>query len=111
MNRLISLVLAACCCLLQASCMTGSRQGRAAGVQVTSSGIIRLEGRAVPVNEIGAALRKSGYGSGSRVNVEVPDNISPAIMKSITASLSRAGFRRVLFIKPRQAHSGTAGKR
>lgn len=104
MNLQIPLVLL--CAALLTSCATSGSQGtRAAYVQVFPSGSITVNGKSVSVDQVGPVLRSKGYGQRSPINVHVPEDVSEKIMSMVTVSLTRSGFTRVLFIKPKQSSS------
>ena len=65
--------------------------------------MIRIGGKPVSIDRIGPTLKRSGFGLRSPVNVHVPSDISPRILKAITISLTNNGFHRVLFVKPKQS--------
>jgi hypothetical protein len=104
MNLRISALLL--CAAFMTSCATPGSQGtNAAYVHVSPSGNIDIDGKSVPVDQIGPALKDEGFGQRSPINVYVPEEVSQKIMSMITMSLTRSGFTRVMFIKPKQASS------
>jgi len=104
-------IIIAVCALMMASCAsTGASSSKAGYVQVLSSGIIRVNGRVVPVDEVGSTLRSKGFGPRSPINVHVPEDVSERVLTMVTVSLTRSGFTRVLFIKPQQATSDVKSK-
>ncbi len=98
---LLTAVLTAILCISCAS--TGSKGSKTAYVQILSSGTIVVNDKPVSVGDVGKTLKRSGYSSSSPVKVHIPKEISDKILKAVTVSLTNSGFRRVLFIKPKQA--------
>jgi len=82
---------------------SGSKGSRTAYVEVNSAGTIRIDGKPVSIDRIGPTLKRKGFGLKSPVNVHVPNDISPRILKAITISLTNNGLHRVLFVKPKQS--------
>jgi len=90
--------------LLQTSCLSARNSGaNTRQVEVAGSGIIRFRGEPVSVTELGSELRSAGYKSMSTIKIHVPNDVSEMTIKTITMSLSKSGFRRVLFVKPQHA--------
>jgi len=50
-------------------------------------------------------LKADGATRQTRITVEIPHNIAPETLQSISRQLASAGFRRIIFIKPRRAVS------
>jgi len=99
--HILTAILAVALCASCAS--TGTGATKPGYVKVLSSGAILVNGKSVTVDSVGPALRNNGFGPRSQINVHVPDDVSALIMKSVTISLTKSGFRRVLFIKPQRA--------
>ena len=94
------------CALLMASCASTGKTGTKAGyVQVFSSGVIRVNGKRVAVDQVGPTLRAKGFGPRSPINIHITEDVSPRIMQMVTVSLTGSGFTRVMFIKPQQTSS------
>jgi hypothetical protein len=104
-NTLLALMIA----IAFTSCASSrGKSTRTAHVQVRSSGMIRVNGKPVSIDRIGPTLKRKGVGRLSPVNIHVPKDISPRILKAITISLTNNGFHRVLFVKPKQAVADVA---
>lgn len=96
--------------LLQTSCLSPG-SANSTRIEVSESGIIRLEGKPVSSSELADTLRSYGFKPMSTIKIHVPDDVSEMIIKTITVSLSKSGFRRVLFVKPRQATADVSKKK
>ena len=74
-------------------------------MQILDPGSIVFDDKPVSVSDVGKTLKRYGYKPTSPVNVHIPKEISDRILKAVTVSLTNSGFRRVLFIKPKEAKS------
>ncbi len=52
-------------------------------------------------------LKADGVSKRTKITIEIPDNTSPKAMKSIAKTLSKGGYKRILFIKPRKVSAET----
>lgn len=106
----IGRVLSAVCLWALASGVCGcgtTRDGGAAVVQVALTGSDQFEGggRTAKLADLPALLKKNGAGSATEVIVVVSDQTPTGAIAAITGKLSSAGYRKVIFRRPRRAES------
>jgi hypothetical protein len=118
MTQILSLLLLTFVMLLS-GCMTSTlvTDSREPEIQVTSAGEILFEQRTITKEEISSLFRERQIGRDQTILILVPSEPSerdPVLMKSIVATLKRAGYGRTVFTTHRKAVSnlkeGTAIK-
>ncbi len=90
--------------LTTAGCSTtpGGLSGSKIQVSVSSFGRITVDGRSVELSRLAGRLRSMGAGPGTRILISVPKDIYNSTIMDISRTLSAAGYRKVLFVKPKQ---------
>lgn len=103
MFRTISLknIIKLCAALLLTSCATTTP----ATVQVSMGeyGQISVMDHKISLADLGQSVKKTGASGDTIIQVEIKDNTSPALQKSIIKTLSKAGFPKIIFKKEKQA--------
>lgn len=84
-----------------------TRDGGAPVVQVTMTGddLFQAGGRTAKLADLPALLKKSGAGPRSEIIVVVTETAPKGAMSAIGGKLASAGYRKVMFRKPRHAES------
>jgi biopolymer transport protein ExbD len=91
------------------SCSTQSGAGRTGSIElsVSPSGTITIEDRVVPLPSLAKRLQSDGAGPGTCIRVLVPKDLPQAKIKEVAGHLARAGFRKVVFVTPKQVDAYT----
>ena len=71
-------------------------------VSASSFNNISVHGDVVRLSELGKKLKSVGAGKTSQITVALEKYASEQLMIDITRELGKAGFRRVVFTKPRK---------
>lgn len=81
----------------------GSPGGRTGTLDVTliNASTVRMDDVTGPVNALPRRLKSAGAGPETAINVVIPARMSTRDLGQITAVLSKAGFRKVLFVRAR----------
>lgn len=84
-----------------------TRDGGVAAVQVTMAGddLFEVGRRSAKLAELPALLKKNGAGPATEVIVVVSETTPGGAISAIGGKLSSAGYRKVVFRKPRHAES------
>ena len=72
-------------------------------LSMLSSGSIMLDGIPVLPQQLGRKLKRMGATPSTCIKIAVPDNAPKAALSELTVQLATAGFRRILFVRPRHA--------
>ncbi len=108
MQRWLLLVLL----LLVAGC--GIPKGKAPprlDIRYISGNQVIVGDRSVPLAELPAALKAEGATSRTEIAVSVPADASQTAMAAIGSKLATAGFRRIVFMRPRHASASVDDRR
>lgn len=62
-----------------------------------------VAGKEVAAEELAARLKRIGAKSDTRIAISISTRAPMRLVQSTTEQLSRAGFHRVVFLRPRQA--------
>ena len=106
--RTLSAAASACAVVLLAASLAGGcaapHAGQSGPVQVSlvSSREVVVAGSRVPLSRLPRKLKAMGARSATPIQVAIPENTPMQVVSNVTTSLARAGFRRVLFRRPRQ---------
>ena len=74
-------------------------------ITIEASGTIRFNQEPVPPGKLVSALRSGGIRTDQEVNLLIPDQPDPALMRAVSAELLRGGYSRTVFVKNRKASS------
>lgn len=106
-----ALLIAAAGGLTSAGCAsTGSARTGTVDVALVSAGEVIVDGERLPVDRLPRKLKRMGARSATPIRIEIPEQMPMRVVSSVTTSLARAGFRRVLFRRPRQTEITTEAR-
>ena len=113
-RRMLSAIRAVvgCICIgglvLSVGCVGSGEAGppRRLAVELSTDGAITVEGQPTRLAGLGQALKGLGAKSSDAIVVSVPGDVGPGTLSALTRQLTAAGFRKVLFRRPRQVDSG-----
>lgn len=100
-------------CLLTALLATGCASGGSRArilVAMSSTGQLSVGGDHVKRGNVARRLKSLGGGPGTEIRVQIDTPPPSGQMAALTAELSRAGFRRVVFVTPRRATAETKAR-
>jgi len=103
-------LLAVLVLLTASGCATLSAEPLSAiQVETKSEGsLFEVEGALVPSQRLVSALRKAGAGADTEIVILVPPGASTTWLARLTADLRRAGFRKILYARPRHVSVQTS---
>lgn len=101
-RKLFLIALAA----LVAGCAT-TPDGRV-DIRIEPDGSVNVEGRQVALDDLAASVKRTGAKVDTVIEVTVPDDVKSDVLMGVTRPLATAGYKRVVFRKPKQAKA-TAG--
>jgi len=98
--------------MLLAGCITGRAPGAWTTVYVTlqDSGALTLEGKTTDTAGLAKRLKSMGATDQTAIEISIPEGTPTATLKGITQQLTSAGFRRILFVKPRRTDATLEGE-
>jgi biopolymer transport protein ExbD len=71
-------------------------------ITLSSSGTLEIDGKKTSTAELARKVKSMGATPRSRIEIAVPSDTSASAMADIARALATGGYRRVIFIKPRQ---------
>lgn len=72
-------------------------------LNLLSEGTITVKGFPVALTELPRKLKALGAAEGTEIIIMLPEQYSPKTCSDITSTLASAGFKRILFSKPRHS--------
>ena len=103
MFRSVLSILAAAFVMFVTGCATPRGTSATMSVTLVSAEVVRVRGKDIAVAALPKRLKSLGAGSNTPIAVSVPADAPKGELSELTRSLSKAGFRRVLFVKPQHA--------
>ena len=82
---------------------TGAQGTKTVHVSVLSGGALSVNGRVVSEKDLAHKIKATGARSNTAIEVSIPVGAPQAVMVSITRQLRKAGYTKILFVRPRQA--------
>jgi len=76
---------------------------------VSAGGTCTLHNRVLRFEDVPRALKTAGASGQTLINVKVPDDIPTETLRALSSRLMSAGYRRVVFSKPKHAAAGVKG--
>ena len=70
---------------------------------LTAAGTLLLDGKAVPPERLPARLKSQGATPDTAISIDIPADTPPVQLTSLTSRLATAGFRKIVFKRPRHA--------
>ncbi len=90
--------------VLTAGCATLIRAEPLPEIQIEAKGDgsqFDVMGKQVSRPRLGPALRAAGAGPQTEISILVPSNAPASLIRQVATDLQRAGFRKILFARPR----------
>ncbi len=98
------LLLSVLCVFFFAGCATFSRAEPLPEIQIEAKADgsqFEVEGKVVLRSRLASALRAAGAGPQTEISILIPSGVTTSLMAQVTADLRKAGFRKILFARPR----------
>jgi len=98
-------MLLAMACLVgcQGCGTTAAQGGRTVRISVLDGGKIAVNGRVFTRDRLIKKVKAAGARPTTAIEVSIPTGAPQTIMVDITRDLRKAGFTKILFVRPRQA--------
>jgi len=87
-----------------AGCTTFSRAEALPEIQIEAKGDgnqFEVQGKVVHRSRLVSALRSAGAGPQTEISILLPSGATTSLMVQVTTDLRKAGFRKILFARPR----------
>jgi biopolymer transport protein ExbD len=76
-----------------------------AELSLTPDGNVVVNGQSVEPTKVPSVLKTMGANAGTSIRVSIPESTTRTAMAKLTGSLSSAGFRKILFVKPQKTEA------